>query len=192
MIFELTLNDLAVILGDHTEAGELAVIEVPFKNCAIGLRDSARPMHDILVKDAFTYGSARADHFGLAVEVVVPELTNGALILVNVPTVSVDAVEAICTHFQLTLIEELLLLLALVADDAHAADFALLLVVLAIFDFEKFLYSADAEILTELEVTLVEQAFEVKLVLLQILEETLIARLADKCIVDWPLKHILH
>lgn len=119
------------------------------------------------------------------------KLANGTLIVVNVSAKTIDTVNAIRSHFKLTFIKELLLLLTQVTDDANSANLGFLFVVFSIFDFTKLLHTANTEFGTKPEITLIKQLFEVQLVLFQIIEEEFITLFANKYILGWHFKHFL-
>lgn len=162
VIFELTLHDFTVLLGNSTKARQLAFVKVSFNNAAIMLDHLALAMHDILIEDAFANGSIRSNDLGHTVQIMVLKLSYGTMTLVNVSTETIDAVQAVCSHLQLALIEELLLSLAIVVNDADATDLSLFFVVSSILNFDEFFYASDTEVASQLEGVGVDQLLEVE------------------------------
>ena len=191
VVFELTFEDLAVFLGDAAETGELSALEFALQDGAIDLGDLAWPMHDVLMEDTLADGSTRADDLRLSVQVVILELPFRALALVDVPTEPIDAVQSITPHLQLTLIEELLLALAIVVDDIDAAQLALLLEVFAVLDLNKLFDPADPALTFELELVAHGQLLEVQGMLTEVLVEQLVALGPHECLVHGPVEHFL-
>lgn len=151
VILELAFHNLSIFAGDPAETSKLAALEVSLKDGSIDLGNLSRSMHHVLMEESLTNCSAGANDLGLSVQVVVLELSFGALTLVNVPTVTIYAVKTIGSHLQLSFVEELLFLLAVVVDDANSTNFALLFEVFAVLHFDKLLNATDAELALELE-----------------------------------------
>ena len=66
--------------------------------------------------------------------------------LINVATKAINTMQTVCAHFELALVEELLLTFPAMIDDAHATDLTLLLEVSAIFNLDEFFDSTNPEI----------------------------------------------
>ena len=192
LILEVALDHFAISLGNDAAAGELAVVEVALDNGAVALGDSSRPVHYIFMEGALANGAVGSDYFSGAMQVVILELSDGALVLVDVAAEAVDAVEAVSSHFEFALVEELGLFFALMADDVDAADLAGLAEIFAVLNLNQLFNPANSELATEFEVVFHDEILKIKCILLHILEQHLISVLGVKRLINRLIKHILH